>query len=257
MKNRIIASFSCGAASAVATKLAIEKFGDRVTVINIDVAEEHSDNRRFLADCEKWFGKTVVVLRDQKYGGSIETTFRKKRFIVGPRQTPCSLHLKKEVAYAYYRNDDEIVIGYTAEEEGRANRFIDANNDRVCHFPLIDAGLTKPDCLALIDRQGIQLPEMYRLGFDNANCIGCVRGGQAYWNKIKNVFPVQFEKMAALEEEIGAGILRYRSGHRKGERMPLRELQPTKNTVAEESNISCSIFCEMTEREWKREANGE
>ena len=245
--SRIIASFSCGAASAVATKLALDEFGGRVLVVNIEVVEEHPDNRRFLADCEKWFGREILVLRDEKYGGSIYEVFRKRRFITGPKAIPCSMVLKKDVMRNFYRDGDEVVIGYTAEEEERANRFIDANNGRVCHFPLIDAGLTKADCLALVEREGIELPEMYRLGFQNANCIGCVKGGQAYWNKIKVVFPVEFERMAATEELLGASILRYRSGPRKGEKMPLRELQPTKHKLADEPDISCSIFCEMVE----------
>ena len=48
MKNnlpRVLCHFSCGAPSAVATKLAIQKYGkERVTIININIQEEHPDN---------------------------------------------------------------------------------------------------------------------------------------------------------------------------------------------------------------------
>ena len=51
---RTVSWFSCGAASAVATKLALSE--GEVTIVYCEVIEEHPDNKRFLADCEKWFG---------------------------------------------------------------------------------------------------------------------------------------------------------------------------------------------------------
>lgn len=51
----IVCWFSCGAASACAAKLAIEKYGrENVHVVNNPVMNEHPDNRRFLKDCEQW-----------------------------------------------------------------------------------------------------------------------------------------------------------------------------------------------------------
>ena len=59
IKNKVIAVwFSCGAASAVAAKKTIEKYGtnNTVRVINNPVKEEDDDNQRFLLDVEKWLG---------------------------------------------------------------------------------------------------------------------------------------------------------------------------------------------------------
>lgn len=45
----IVCWFSCGAASACATKLAIEKYGrENIRVVNNPVINEHIDNKRFL-----------------------------------------------------------------------------------------------------------------------------------------------------------------------------------------------------------------
>ena len=57
--NRIVCWFSCGAASAVATKIAIAENAGKLPLIvaYTEVIEEHPDNKRFLADCEKWFGQ--------------------------------------------------------------------------------------------------------------------------------------------------------------------------------------------------------
>jgi hypothetical protein len=72
----------------------------------------------------------------------------------------------------------------------------------------------------MIERAGLMLPLMYRLGYHNANCIGCVKGGAGYWNKIRRDFPEDFEEMAQIEESIGPGarLLRHRSGPLKGQR---------------------------------------
>jgi len=61
---RLLCWFSCGAASAVATKLAIAQYSltHNVEVVRCVVKEEHPDNDRFAADCEKWFGQPVINL---------------------------------------------------------------------------------------------------------------------------------------------------------------------------------------------------
>jgi hypothetical protein len=64
--RRIVAQFSCGAASAVATKLALAQHGDNCVILNAFLLEEHQDNRRFAADCERWFGRSITVLRDER-----------------------------------------------------------------------------------------------------------------------------------------------------------------------------------------------
>jgi hypothetical protein len=59
--DKIAVWFSCGAASAVAAKKTIEKYGDfcEVVVINNPIKEEDSDNKRFLKDVEKWLGVKI------------------------------------------------------------------------------------------------------------------------------------------------------------------------------------------------------
>lgn len=54
---RIVCQFSCGAASAVATKLALAQYGAThdVQIVNAFLQEEHADNRRFAQDAQVWF----------------------------------------------------------------------------------------------------------------------------------------------------------------------------------------------------------
>lgn len=103
----------------------------------------------------------------------------------------------------------------------------------------------------MVQRAGIEIPAMYRLGYDNANCIGCVKGGLGYFRAIREDFPEQFARLAEVEAEIGEGawILRHRSGPLKGQRFPLHQLPPGP-AIRNESLPSCGLFCETAEQEY-------
>lgn len=49
---------------------------------------------------------------------------------------------------------------------------------------------------------------MYDLGYPNNNCVGCVKGGMGYWNKIRVDFPEVFERRARQEREIGHSCIK-------------------------------------------------
>ena len=244
--SRVISWFSCGAASAVATKIAISESKTPVEVVYCHVKEEHPDNMRFLKDCEAWFGQPITILEDEKYHGSIFEVFLKRKYIVGVQGAPCTMFLKKEVRKKYEKPGDVQVFGYTAEEEDRVERFMDANNDVKLWSVLVEKGLTKQDCLAIIDRAGIEIPVMYKLGYTNNNCVGCVKGGLGYWNKIRVDFPDAFTKMAQTERLLGVKILKS-----KGERIYLDELPVGAGDYPSEVSIECGIFCHMAEQDLK------
>ncbi|MDL5034405.1 hypothetical protein QRD43_21055 [Pelomonas sp. APW6] len=246
--SRIVCQFSCGAASAVATKLALAKYGDRCVILNAFVKNEHPDNRRFLADCERWFGQPITVLRDEKYGADTIEVFRRHRFMVSFRGAKCSTLLKRELMDAWKQPGDVMVLGYTAEEQDRLDDFRERFPDRPILAPLIDAGLGKEDCKAMVERAGIGLPLMYRLGYDNANCIGCVKGGMGYFRAIREDFPAEFEELCRVQDEIGPGswFMRHRSGPLKDQRFPLREL-PAGPVRRNESVPACGFVCETAE----------
>lgn len=245
---RIVCQFSCGAASAVATKLTLAKYsGSRdVQIVNAFIAEEHEDNRRFLRDCEQWFGVPITQLRDEKYNASIKNVFRQRQFMRGPLGAPCTRILKMELLDAWKNDCDIMVLGYTAEEVMRFEDFKERNPTRQTMAPLIELGLGKEDCKAMVLRAGIELPVMYRLGYKNANCIGCVKGGMGYFRAIKEDFPQQFEELAQIQDEIGEGSWLWRDSKNAGNRISLRNL-PEGKADRNEELPSCSFFCEMAE----------
>lgn len=243
---RIVCHFSCGAASAVATKLALAVYspGD-VVIYNAFIVEEDADNRRFLEDCQKWFAHPITVLRDEKYGASVHEVWRRERFIKSALGAPCSVKLKREVIEDACFPDDRHVYGFTYDERNkeRVKRFLGVGG--LC--PLIDRQLTHADCLSIVESAGILLPLRYRQGYNNANCKGCCKGGMGYWNKTRRDDPDVFLAVSEIEQSLGPGAYLFRDRH-TGERMSLRDL-PLDAGRHDEPVPGCSIFCEEVEEE--------
>lgn len=205
----VISWFSCGITSAVATKLALLTYKD-VRIIYINTHSEHEDSMRFLKDCEKWYERSIEIYSSNKYSSHFDV-IEKKRFINSPAGAPCTLELKKKIRWLIedrIKTWDAQVIGYDVSEIKRAFRFKQQYPTAKPIYPLIEKGLSKADCLAMIERNGIEPPVMYKMGYHNNNCIGCVKGGKGYWWKIKQDFPLIFDRMAKTEREIGRSCIK-------------------------------------------------
>ena len=106
---------------------------------------------------------------------------------------------------------------------------------------LIDSKITKADCFSILRDAGIKLPEIYSLGYPNANCIGCVKAtSSTYWNLVRNKHPDVFAKRAEQSKRIGARLVTY-----KGKRLFLDELPAdAKGRSLKNMDFECGIFCE-------------
>lgn len=238
--TRTIVWFSAGAASAVAAKLTLAKASGEVVIAYTDPGSEHADNARFIADCETWFGAEVVRLKSARYGDTWQV-YEERRYLNGPAGALCTVELKKRVRFTFQQPDDRQVFGYTVEERERAERFRQLNPEVDLWCPLIEAALTHADCLGMIENAGIELPVLYKLGYGHNNCIPCVKGGMGYWNKVRHDFPVEFDRMAKLEREIGASCMNGQF---------LDELDPERGDYATEPKIECSLLCTLAEAEY-------
>ena len=265
--SRVLVAFSCGDASAVAAKEAIAEYGDRCEVYYCDTfAYEHPDNRRFFDDIQAWLGRPITVLKSQKYR-DIYDVFEKTRWLIGVGGARCTTELKKMVRIEYQRPDDTHVFGFTSEEGHRVDRFNRENPDLKADFILHRKGITKAMCHQRVRDAGIELPAMYRLGYKNNNCIGCVKGQSGYWNKIRRDFPDAFDRMAKMERQLNAAIckkegvdvVRDAAGDpvmtvdadgepkvltkRWRKRVFLDELPPDAGRFAAEPDIECGVLC--------------
>ena len=245
--RRVVIWFSCGATSAVAAKLACQDFTDHdVHVVYCDTQSEHSDNRRFLHDVERWIDHPIELVRSHKYR-DVWDVWRKRRWLVGPDGALCTVELKKTLRHQYQQADDIQVFGYDLNEVSRVAKFRKNNPEVDLVVPLIAHSLSKPDCLAILERAGIDPPAMYRLGFSNANCIGCPNGQQAYWNHIRRVFPETFNAMAILERDLDAAINKTYAGDGKRKRLFLDELDPEAGRGKPVILPECSLLCAAAE----------
>lgn len=237
---KIIAWFSCGITSAVACKLAIEKYGkEDIDLVYIKIDSAHPDNERFIKDCEDWYGKKITITQSDSYKDQFEV-ISKRRYVNGVNGAPCTSALKKDVRFKYEKE-----VGYTNQvfgfefvkkEINRAIRFSEQYPHTKPLFPLIDAKLTKEMCADIILKNGIKLPTMYELGFHNNNCIMCVKGGKGYANHIRKHFPEYFDRMAKLEREVGATCIKNQY---------LDELNPKAGIHKPPITPDCGTFCEI------------
>lgn len=221
--------------------MALAEYGPRVLIVNIDTGSEHPDNERFRADCERWFNHPIITIKSDKYE-DVDDVLTRTRYINGPAGARCTAELKKAVRHGWERPDDLHVWGYAMDERDkkRAERFVADNPGVDSWFPLIERGLSKSTCLAMVQRAGIALPIMYEMGYTNNNCIGCVKGGKGYWNKIREDFPEVFERRAAQEREINHSCINGTF---------LDELVPGTGRYKPET-IECDLNCQPVMDEW-------
>lgn len=150
--TRVIGWFSCGAASAVAVKLALEKFPS-MEIAYCETGSEHPDNQRFLTECEQWFGRRVIKIKSDRYESTWDVWTRRK-YLSGISGAPCSVELKVGPRLEFQRPGDMQIFGYTADSTDaiRATRFKRNFPEVQIVTPLIERGLGKSACLEIIQR---------------------------------------------------------------------------------------------------------
>lgn len=231
--------FSAGASSALATRLLINEI-DHIIYTHID--DQHPDTIRFVCDCEKWFGKPVTIIQSRI--ANVENAVRMaggKGYINGRGGAACTHRLKRRVRMEWERKHKDLapfryVWGLDADESNRAERIVESMPDQEHVFPLIDNNIGKEEVHQTLFASGIKRPMMYELGYNNNNCVGCVKGGMGYWNHIRKDFPDVFEARAKLERVVGASCI---NG------VYLDELDPERGRHSPPVVDDCGIFCEL------------
>ena len=164
--------------------------------------------------------------------------FYKRKYISGVLGAPCTQELKKKARQEWETNNphDYIVLGFTSDEKKRHDRFILTERQNVLPV-LIDENISKQDCFKIIQEAGIKLPEIYSMGFPNANCVGCVKSSSpSYWSLVRKAFPSNFEKMAKASREIGCKLIKV-----KGNRIFLDELPDIEYKKPSKFNFECGL----------------
>lgn len=236
--GRLIVWFSCGAASACALKLVADR---SPLAVYCDLSkDENPDNARFMRDVEAWTGVPVTTIKSTKFS-SVEEVFEDRRYMSGPQGAPCTVEMKKVPRFKFQRADDTHIFGMSTDERRRIAGFEADNHDLNLSWPLLDAGMSKGDCLRMISDAGIALPEKYLLGYENNNCEGCVKASSPkYWNLVRKTAPEVFRRRCEQSRRLGARLVRL-----KGKRIFLDEL-PTDSNEQINEDLSCGPQCSPT-----------
>lgn len=243
----IVVWFSCGAASAVAAKKTIEKYGktNNILIVNNPIKEEDEDNRRFLKDVEKWLGYPILSAVNSKYKScSAVEVWDDRQYMSGIKGAPCTLELKKKARYEWEikNRPDWTVLGFTKEEKSRFDKF--QLKERPASIWVLER-ITKGECFEILIAAGIELPRIYLMGYPNANCIGCVKSqSPTYWNHVRKMHPEIFKERAEQSRGIGAVDKGVRLVRYKGKRIFLDELpENAKGRSMKNLDFECGIFC--------------
>lgn len=208
----IICWWSGGVTSAVACKIAINLYGaDNCRVIFMDTFNEHPDTYRFKTDCAKWYGieiETITGIGEGETYNSIQDVWYKHLSLNVANGAICSYKLKRLVRENWqkvnkYRHQ---VFGFEfSPKEFNRSLSLALNHPKARPiFPLLMLGHNKARCIEIIKEAEIDIPEAYKLGFSNNNCLStfCIQGGVGYWQKIFKEYPKEFGVMAKVEHDL-------------------------------------------------------
>lgn len=206
MNDKIIGWWSGGITSAVACKIGIDLYGkENVRIIFIDTMNEDDDTYRFMKECEDWYGINIETIKSAKHD-SIQDVWRRYKALNNAKGAVCSSELKRQVRETWEKTNEwkHQIFGFELDEYKRAKGMVLNHSQTRPLFPLMMYGLNKKDCIKIVQDEGIEVPNMYSLGFLNNNCFktGCVQGGIGYWQKMQRDFPDKFDTMADMEHEL-------------------------------------------------------
>lgn len=231
MSRRVVVGFSGGVTSAWCAGWALRTYPrEDVTLLFHDTKEEHPDTYRFLREMaaaldmpivERSDGRSVTELfRDEGYLGNGQNTFCSRilkaaqgsRYISELRSEAgswCDIETRREHDSAGQPFEIIKVIGYSRNEPARVTRMVGrcATEGITPVFPLILENVTKQQATDWCIAQGVKPSAMYCWA-EHSNCIGCVKGGKAYWIAVAENHPEVFAQRVALEEEFGHQIIR-------------------------------------------------
>jgi len=169
-----------------------------------DTKREDEDTYRFGREVADRWGLNVVEASD---GRDLFQYFADKHMIPARQLSPCSRDLKIIPSRAYLNAHTEplrVAYGYDVDEQRRADRTV-ANWDLERHsvwFPLIEWGVSKPQCFGYFAKHGIKPPRVYKF-MQHANCTPCKNYRKNDWIALAYHMPEKFAEAAALETANG------------------------------------------------------
>lgn len=244
--GRTLIWWSTGAASAVMARLTLLDDPEAI-IARCETSNEDPDNYRFEADVMRRLNRSVTLLKSEKYD-SVWDVWQRRRYMAGVDGAICTVEMKIAPRLVFQKPDDVHVFGYSADARDieRFERLKANYPELMLRAPLIERGVTKAACLAIVEGWGIELPRSYAMGFPNANCLqtGCVKATSPhYWSLYRLHFPDKFARTAAYARELGVRLARINN-----ERVFIDDIPadwPVTNPVVP----TCDFLCQLAEQD--------
>jgi hypothetical protein len=257
MTDRHVVMWSGGITSWATARHVIAEHGTtNVTLLFADTNAEDPDLYRWNQLASDMLGVPITRVADPQERDPWQV-FEDKRWLGNTRIAQCSHVLKQEPARVWLKANTDpasttLYVGIDWTEIERLPAIV-----RGWQPWTVDAPLTRPpyrdkqQLIAKARALGLPTPRLYRLGFAHNNCGGaCVKGGQAQWVRLLEVFPERYARAEAAEVKMRAllgrdvSILRDRTG---GTTTPLTlaalrrrvEEQPDQLDLFDEGGCGC------------------
>lgn len=202
-----IVFYSGGIGSWATAKRVIAKHGKQdVILLFTDTLIEDEDLYRFIDETVEEMGVEFHRIAD---GRTPFEVYKDVRYLGNSRFAPCSHELKQKPAEKWVKANfkpDECVlylgIDWTEEHRTKAPR---RNYEPYkVEFPMCEEPyVTKEEMFQELERLGIEIPRLYKMGFAHNNCGGfCCRAGQGHFANLLKQMPERFAYYEAKEEEM-------------------------------------------------------
>jgi 3'-phosphoadenosine 5'-phosphosulfate sulfotransferase (PAPS reductase)/FAD synthetase len=238
-----IVFYSGGIGSWMTAKRVIEKEGkENVVLLFTDTMIEDEDLYRFIDETVVEMGAEIYKIAD---GRTPWEVFKDVKWIGNSRVAQCSHKLKQDTAEKWIKANFKpeeciLYLGIDWTEEHRTASPKRNWAPYTVEFPMCDEPyVTKDEMLAELEKLGIEIPRLYKMGFSHNNCGGfCVRAGQGHFINLLKTMPERYahheEQEQKMREYLGKDVSILRR-QRKGVKeyitlKQLREEWEAKNT---------------------------
>lgn len=207
MELKHIVFYSGGIGSWMTAKRVIAQHGkENVILLFTDTLIEDEDLYRFINETVKEMDVQYEYIAD---GRTPWEVFKDVKYLGNSRLAQCSHVLKQKPADKWIKANykpDECLL-YLGIDWSEAHRVKSPTKNWLPYtvlFPMCEEPyLTKQDMLDELQRLGIEIPKLYKLGFSHNNCGGgCVRAGQGHFVNLLKQLPFVYQEWEVNEQQM-------------------------------------------------------